>query len=216
MLMRSLRCPTQAPTLPRRSKLAASTAITQSNFIPRRGRCTRWSGSRKASLDGTPSSFQQTTLRPRFFNASVKPSWEPMQSPSGRTWPTTQKVLCSPIPSRMRSMILGCVFILGPGVFKLVNDLQHPVALFDGIINHKPQLRRVFQNDRLAQHPLDVLAVALQLGRRGLLLVRVAENADEHGGRLQVARDRHVVDGDQAGVARRDFAAHQFADLALQ
>ena len=60
-----------------------------------------------ASFCGMPSSFQTVTFFPWSFSASARPSWEPTQSPSGRTWPTMQKVLCWLISSRMRSMILG-------------------------------------------------------------------------------------------------------------
>jgi len=42
-----------------------------------------------------------------FGNASVSPSWEPTQSPSGRMWPAMQIVSLCLIPSMMRSMILG-------------------------------------------------------------------------------------------------------------
>ena len=44
----------------------------------------------------------------------------------------------------------------------------------------------------------------------------VAEDADEHDGGMQIAGDIHVIDGDQAGLADREFAADGFADLALQ
>ena len=37
--------------------------------------------------------FQQTTFLPSARRASVRPSCEPTQSPSGRMWPTMQMVL---------------------------------------------------------------------------------------------------------------------------
>ena len=81
------------PALPSRSKLAQSVAMTQSNFWPRFGFWNKPSGSRNLYFCGTASSFQQATFLPSFCNASARPSCEPMQSPSGRMWPTMQKVL---------------------------------------------------------------------------------------------------------------------------
>ena len=53
-------------------------------------------------------------------------------------------------------------------------------------------------------------------GEAALLLVGIAQNADEHDGGMQIAGHIHVVDGDQAGFADLEFAADDFADLALQ
>jgi hypothetical protein len=51
---------------------------------------------------------------------------------------------------------------------------------------------------------------------RTLLLAGVAQHADEHHGRLQVAAHIHVVHRDQADFADVKFAADGFADGALQ
>ena len=109
--MSSLRWATHRPTEPRRSKLAASAAITQSNFEPRFGLWMMPSGSRKSYFCGMRSSFQQVTFFPSFRRARVRPSCEPTQSPSGRMWPAIQNVWLCLMPSMMRSIIFGCGFI---------------------------------------------------------------------------------------------------------
>ena len=63
--------------------------------------------SRNLYFCGMASWFQTVTFLPSFRSASARPSCEPMQSPSGRTWPTMQKVLCSRMTSMIRSMIFG-------------------------------------------------------------------------------------------------------------
>ncbi len=53
-------------------------------------------------------------------------------------------------------------------------------------------------------------------GEAAPLLVRVAQDADEHDGRMQVSGDINVVHCDQAGVADLELAADDFADFALE
>src|SRR5579859_2312755 len=186
MLMNNFRSPMHLPTFPSRSKLAESVAMTQSNFRPRRGFCIKWSGSRNANLSGTASSFQQVISLPSFCNASVSPSWEPMQSPSGRTCPTTQIVRQSRIPSRMRLTILGRGFILRESLFDLFDNFQHLVAMDNRIINFKPQLGSVFENDRLRDLPLDAPSVFHQQAKSLLLLVGAAQDAHKNRGGMQI------------------------------
>ena len=49
-----------------------------------------------------------------------------------------------------------------------------------------------------------------------LLLVGVAENADEDNRRVQITGDVDIIDGDQARFADRELPADDFANLALQ
>src|SRR5271170_1351662 len=176
--MRSLRAPMHPPTFPRRSKLAESVAMTQSNLRPRFGFSKRRAVSRKASLSGTASSFQQTTDLPWSRRASARPSCEPMQSPSGRMWPVTQKTRWGRIPSRMRSMIFGCGFIGGVRMFELLQDFEDAIALLDRTIELEAQLRRVLQDYRLADQSLDAFAVIMEFRQSLLFLIFVAKNTD--------------------------------------
>ena len=52
--------------------------------------------------------------------------------------------------------------------------------------------------------------------KAALLLVRIAEDADEDGGGFEVARHVHVVDGNQSALADVKFTSHGLADFALQ
>src|SRR6185436_16222734 len=119
------------------------------------------SGSRKASFFGIGSWFQQTTFLPWFLSASARPSCVPMQSPSGRTWPTTQIRSLSRITSRIRSMIredftddavvgaacIRCSFLFrGRGAFEFGDDVEDAIAARHRIIHHKTQLGRVFED----------------------------------------------------------------------
>src|ERR1700722_2874188 len=216
MLMNSLRLLMQLPTLPRRSKLAQSVAITQSNFCPRRGFANRSLPLRNASLSGTGSSFQQTTRLPWSRSASARPSCEPMQSPSGRMWPTMQKVRWARMPAMIRSIIFGCAFIFRGGVLDFVNDLEHAVALFNRLIHQEAQLRSVFEDDGLADEALDAFAVVIQFGEGLFLLLLVAENANVNRGGVEIGADADVVDVDEAGGADGDFAADDFTQFAFQ
>ena len=86
------------------------------------------------------------------------------------------------------------------GLFQFLDDLQHAVAAHDGIVEDKFQRRRVFQDDGAADQPLDADAMLVEHLKAALLLVGIAEDADEDGGGLEVAGHVHVVDGDQAAL----------------
>jgi hypothetical protein len=51
--------------------------------------------------------------------------------------------------------------------------------------------------------------------KTALLLVGIAEDADENRRRFEVAGHVHVIDRDQAGFADVKFAADGLADFAL-
>src|SRR5690348_4019626 len=125
----------------------------------------------------------------------MSPSCEPMQSPSGRMWPTIQMVLASRMASRTRSMIWGWGFngldsLFRPGffrrriLFQLFDDLHDAVAAVYGIINHEPQRGCVFQDNRFGHEALDPRAILHEQFEAALLLVRTAKDADEHRGGL--------------------------------
>src|SRR5687767_7231738 len=203
MLMKSFRLPMHAAMVPSRSKLAQSVAIPQSNSRPFSGFCRSLSGSRKASFFGIASWFQQTTFLPWFLRAMASPICEPMQSPSGRTWPTTQKRSLSRIPSRILSMrredftdevagagsCIARLFLGGRGrrrAFEFRDDVQHAIAARDRFINHETQLRRVFQDHGLGHEALDARAILLQHSQAASLLLRAAQNANENSRHTQI------------------------------
>ena len=68
----------------------------------------------------------------------------------------------------------------------------------------------------LRDEALDAHAMFGEQLEAAFLLVRVAQDADEHDGGFQIACDIHVVDGDQARVADVKFAADGLADFALE
>src|SRR5271165_4929846 len=110
-------------------------------------------------------------------------------------WPTTQNVRQSRIPSRTRSMIFGCGFIGGLGLLQFVDDSEDAIALFHGCIEHEPKLRRVFQNDALADQALDALSPALEFVEGAFLLVQVPQDAHKNRRGMQVRADVDVVYG---------------------
>ena len=73
-----------------------------------------------------------------------------------------------------------------------------------------------FKTTRLADHALNADAVLVEQLDAALLLVGVAENADEDDGGFEVAGHIHVVDGNQAAFVDVKFAADGLADFALQ
>ena len=102
------------------------------------------------------------------------------------------------------------------GLVQLLDDLQHAVAAHDGIVHDEAQRGGVFQDHGLGHESLDAGAMFGEQRQAALLLVGVAEDADEDDGGLQVAGAVHVVDGDQAGLAHVEFAADGLADRALE
>ena len=48
------------------------------------------------------------------------------------------------------------------------------------------------------------------------MLLRVAQDADENGGRVQIAGHVDIVDGDEAGLAHLKFPPDSLADFALE
>src|SRR5688572_2712888 len=137
--------------------------------------------SRKASLAGTGSWFQQVTFFPALISASVSPSCEPMQSPSGRTWPTTQIDSLALMASTMRSTIFGWTFILGLGglgFFDFVDDRQDAIAALDRFVDFELQVRRVFEHDRAADHSLETFGFFVKQDSGAFALVRCANHSD--------------------------------------
>ena len=112
----------------------------------------------------------------------------------------------------------------GPALFacpgfcflQLVDDLEHTVPANNRIIDEEFQSGGVFQDHRAANQALDAFAVLREEGHAALLLFGVAQDADEDNGRMEVAGDIDIVDGDQPGFAHREFAPDDFANLALQ
>src|SRR5208337_1090922 len=100
--------------------------------------------------------------------------------------------------------------------FQLLDDLEHAVAAHDGIVKGKFQPRRVFQDDGAGDQPLDADTMLIETLKAALLLVGIAENADEDRRGLEVARHVHVVDRNQPALADVAFTADGFADGALQ
>src|SRR5687768_11564000 len=102
-----------------------------------------------------PSWFQQVTFFPALINARLRPTCEPTQSPSGRTWPTTQIVSLALMASTMRSTIFGWTFIgqgLGSGsgligLFNLIENLEHAIATLDRFVDDKLEMRSVLENN---------------------------------------------------------------------
>src|SRR5688572_26023908 len=186
MLMNASRSAIQGPTLPRRSKLAQSVAITQSKCLPAFGLSMSFSGSRKASLRGISSSFQQTTFLPWSCNAQASANCEPMQSPSGRTWPATQMdsllrmtsrtfwINCLVLVSEIK-VLLFAVFGWARSLLEFIDDPEHTVAAHHRIIHHEIQARDVFEKDRFGHEVLDTGAVLLQQGQAGALLFCAAQ-----------------------------------------
>jgi hypothetical protein len=100
-------------------------------------------------------------------------------------------------------------------VFQFVKDLKHFVSLLNRIVNNEAQRGRVFEDDGFSDESSDVLLVLVQLDKTALLLVGVAEDADEHRRAAKIAAANDVIDGDESGFANRNFTANEFADLAF-
>jgi hypothetical protein len=75
---------------------------------------------------------------------------------------------------------LNFICVRRQGFFQFLNDLEHAVAAYDGIIEGKFQLRRVFQDDGPADEPLKADAMLVEQLKAALLLVGIAEDADEN------------------------------------
>lgn len=100
--------------------------------------------------------------------------------------------------------------------FKLLDYLQDPVAARHRVVDHEFQSRSVFQNNGASHQALNALTVAREQTEPAFLLLGIAEDADENNCRVQVARDIDVIDRHQPRFIDREFAANDFADLALQ
>src|SRR5437588_10511544 len=173
------------------------------------------------------SSFPEAHFLAFFLRAGVEAHCEPTQSPSGRMWPATQIVRLARMPSMMRSMILACGFIgqirmtqissfAGRSFFELFDDLEHAISAHYRIVHDKAQRGSVLQNDRPGHQTLEAFSVTGQQSEAPLLLLGVAENTDKDHCGMQIPRDIHVIDRDQAGLADFKLAADSFPDLALE
>src|SRR5260370_36719921 len=86
--------------VPRRWRVAVANAITRSKVLVSLGGAVTHSDLlKKLNASGSPSSFQAATIFPRLESDSVSASWEPMASPSGRTWLRTAMVRALPTSS---------------------------------------------------------------------------------------------------------------------
>src|SRR5262245_36190254 len=104
-----------------------------------------------------------------------------MQSPSGRTWPTTQMVsllrmtskilwiTCLVLDSEIKfclafGFVVECLRLsVGwRGALKFFDDFEHPVAAHHRIVHDKMQARNVFEENRFGHQVLDARAVLLQ------------------------------------------------------
>ena len=186
MLMNSLRLPMHAPTLPSRSKLAQSVAMTQSNFWPRLRFLNKLVGIEKCQfLRASASSFQQVTFLPSVSQAraSGRVASRCNRRPAG-CGRRRKRCGCSRMPSRMRSMIFGCGLQSGgcPGrVSSSSMILQHLVAVHDGIVHDKAQLWACISERRpVPTRPWMRLRCWLSRRKPAFLLVGVAEDADEN------------------------------------
>src|ERR1700678_3935680 len=117
-----------------------------------------------------------------------------MQSPSGRTWPTTQIVWLCRMPPRMRSIIFGWGFIRRVGAFQFLDNFEDFVAFPDRFVELETQLWCVFQDNRPANQSLDPFAVFEQPFPAPFPLVRVAQNTKVNRGVLQVPAHIDLVD----------------------
>ena len=90
----------------------------------------------------------------------------------------------------MWSMIFVWVVMGWRGMFQFINDLEDACRWSAGIVNQEAQLRRVFENDRMADQALDALAVVVQQGQPFFLLLVVAQDAQVNRRQVQVAADR--------------------------
>jgi hypothetical protein len=109
---------------------------------------------------------------------------------------------------------LFAVFTVGS--FKLLNYLEDPVAARHRVVNHEFQSWSVFQNDGASHQALNALTVAREQTQPAFLLLGIAQDADEHNSRMQVARHIDIIDRYQASLIDGEFPANDFADLALQ
>jgi len=100
--------------------------------------------------------------------------------------------------------------------FKFFYDFEDAVPSNDGIVHDEPQCGSIFQNHGTSDQALNAFAMTGEESKTALLLVRVAQNADENDGRVKIACYVNVVDRDEAGFADLEFPANSFADLAFQ
>ena len=135
-----------------------------------------------------------------------------MQSPSGRTWPATQNGLALADAFENAINDFGIAFhdFIGrvSGEDFSSSSMICRTRLPRSMESSKTNLNcgRVFQNDcRGRPGPECACDVRSSTSKPRFLLVGVAQNADEHGGRFQIAGHVHIVDVDQAGFARREI-----------
>lgn len=102
------------------------------------------------------------------------------------------------------------------GFLEIFNDLEYTVSAHDRVIHYEAKAWRVFEHDGAADQPLDAFAMLRQENEPALLLVRVAEDADEDDGGVEVTGHIDVVDGDQASLANRQLAADYLADFPFE
>ena len=109
---------------------------------------------------------------------------------------------------------LFAVFTVGS--FKFLNDLEDPVTARHRVVDHKLQRGGIFQDHRSSHQALNPFAVACEQAQPAFLLLGIAEDTDENNSRVQVARHIDIIDRHQPRLGDREFAANDFADLALE
>jgi hypothetical protein len=105
----------------------------------------------------------------------------------------------------------------GAGIlFQIVDDLQDAVAADDGIVGHKFQGGRVFQDHGFGDLALKADAMFLKDVEGALLLTGAAEDTDENHGGFEVAADVNVIDRNEADFIDIEFTPDGLAKGALQ
>ena len=145
-----------------------------------------------------------------------------MQSPSGRTWPTTQMVRCRLSASTIRAMTLWSrPSFLGLAIWfrflgqSRIHDGQDPVAAVDRLIEHEAQPRRVFEDDRTGDQgsSRDRSCTSRQMARfRCSALPTMPTKTVADFRSPDSPTSLTVISPATSG----DFAADHFADLAFQ
>src|SRR6478752_6986670 len=116
---------------------------------------------RNEYFSSIPSWFQMRTLLPSFLSESPSASWLPSASPSGQRDLAQRTVDVR--EGRDRSLRTSCYsLVLAVAFADVVQNFKHARTAFDGLVEMKNEMRRVFQHNVPGQFRLQRRTIRLQ------------------------------------------------------
>jgi hypothetical protein len=101
-------------------------------------------------------------------------------------------------------------------LFEFLDDLEHAVPLFDGVVDGKPQYGCVLHHHRAAHQSLKPNARFFQKMKATTFLLFSAQDADADCGMFKIAGHLHHIHADESSSIHWEFPAYDLTELTLE